>query len=363
MSLIYINGRFLTQPVTGVQRYALELIRHMDQLLDDNVFAPEIELVCLVPPQEFQNPLWKHIDIRPIGKNVGNLWEQFYLPRYLDGQPLFSPANIGPWYYANQVVTMHDASVFAFPDAYSLLFRAKYWFVFKELAKRAALVLTDSDFSKRELAHYLKVAPERFSVIPLGSDHMASVLPDRDILERNNLKEGSYMLLVASRSRHKNYDAAIMAFGLLESDVRLVTVGGNFQRVFKKSNSVTLSNMLKLGYVNDRELKALYENALGFVFPSLYEGFGLPVLEAMRAGCPVICSKAASLPEVAGDAAMYFDPGDVKDIARAIEIFLSDPNLRKEMRQKGYQQAEKFKWSTTARQILESMLTMASLEC
>ena len=114
--------------------------------------------------------------------------------------------------------------------------------------------------------------------------------------------------------------------------------------------------MLTLGYVNDRELKALYENALGFIFPSLYEGFGLPVLEAMRAGCPVISSHAASLPEVAGDAALYFDPGDVEDMARVIERFLSDPALQEDMRHKGFLQAKYFKWSTTARRILESML-------
>ena len=357
MSLIYINGRFLTQPVTGVQRYALELIRHMDQLLDDNVFAPEIELVCLVPPQDFPNPPWKHIEVRTIGRNGGNLWEQLDLPLYLKGQLLFSPTNIGPWHYANQVVTLHDASVFAFPEAYSFAFRAKYKFVFKQLAKRAALLLTDSTFSQQELAHHLEVAPGRFTVVPLGSDHLESVQADRDVLNRNNLEAGSYLLLVASRSKHKNNGAAIKAVEVIESDIRLVVVGGNFQGVFKKIDSVDIpSNMLTLGYVNDRELKALYENALGFIFPSLYEGFGLPVLEAMRAGCPVISSHAASLPEVAGDAALYFDPGDVEDMARVIERFLSDPALQEDMRHKGFLQAKYFKWSTTARRILESML-------
>ena len=270
-------------PVTGVQRYALELMRHMDWLLDDSAF-PGLELVCLVPPQDFPHPPWKNIEIRKIGKNEGNWWEQFDLPLYLKGEFLFSPANIGPWHYANQVVTIHDASVFAVPDAYSFAFRAKYRFVFKQLAKRAALLLTVSEFSRQELAHYLKVAPERFSVIPLGSDHLDSVQPDRDILKRNYLEAVSYLLLVASRSRHKNYDAVVKAVGLIDCDVRLVAVGGNFGKVFKTSTTREVpSNLLSLGYVNDRELKALYENALGFIAPSLYEGFGLPVVEAMRA--------------------------------------------------------------------------------
>ena len=218
--------------------------------------------------------------------------------------------------------------------------------------------MTDSDFSQQELARYLKVSPERFMVVPLGSDHLEAVQPNLDILKANNLEGSSYLLLVASRSRHKNYSAAVEAINLLEQDIKLVVVGGNFRQVFKASATVDYSipNMLELGYVNDQELKALYKNAKGFIFPSLYEGFGLPVLEAMRAGCPVICSQAASLPEVAGDAVLYFDPGDVEDIARAIERFLSNPAIQEDMRQKGLLQAEKFKWSTTAQRVLESML-------
>lgn len=352
---VYINGRFLTMPVTGVQRYALELLDHVDCLLDE-VANQGLKLVCLVPPGDFPQPSWNNIEVRVIGKHERNLWEQFDLPLYLNGELLFSPANIGPWHYANQVVTIHDASVFAVSDAYSFAFRAKYRFILKQLAKRAAFLLTVSDFSRQELAHYLKVSPDRFSAIPHGSDHLVSVEPDPDILRQNNLEAASYLLLVSSRSRHKNIDAVVQAVGLLDQDVRLVVVGGNFSKVFKSSTSTVNSDkMLSLGYITDRELKALYENALGFVFPSLYEGFGLPVLEAMRAGCPVICSSAASLPEVAGDAALYFDPEDVGDIARTIKYFLSTPDLQEDLRKKGLQRAEKLEWSAAAAQVLDSI--------
>lgn len=353
LARIYINGRFLSQPITGVQRYALELMHHFDALLETELFDHEIKLICLIPDRDSPSCSWKNIAVRSIGNFSGNIWEQFELPLYLNGQLLFSPANIGPWHYPNQVVTLHDASVFAFPEAYSLAFRVKYKFIFNQLAMRAASLLTDSKFSRQELAHYLEIVPERFLIVPLGSDHLDDVQSDPNILKKNDLKTESYLLLVASHSPHKNYHAAIQAVRMIDRNIRLVSVGGSYRRVFKNSNLInTASDILNLGYINDQKLKALYENALGFIAPSLYEGFGLPVLEAMRLGCPVISSHAASLPEVAGDAALYFDPNHVSSIAEAIEIFLFDPDLRRSMRKKGYRQAEKFTWATTAKMIL-----------
>jgi glycosyltransferase involved in cell wall biosynthesis len=353
LARIYINGRFLTQPITGVQRYGLELIHHFDEFLETNNFDPKIELICLVPHQGLPKSSWKNVEVRSVGNVAGNLWEQYELPRYLKGQLLFSPANIGPWHYPNQVVTLHDASVFAIPQAYSFAFRVKYKFIFNQLAKRAALLLTDSEFSRQELAHYLEIAPQRFLIVPLGSDHLDEVQSDQNILKKNILKTGSYLLLVASHSPHKNYHAAVQAVRTIDRTIKLVSVGGSYRRVFKKTNLMDASShMLNLGYVSDQELKALYENALGFIAPSLYEGFGLPVLEAMRLGCPVISSHAASLPEVAGDAALYFDPHKISSITKAVEILLSSPDLRENLRQKGYRQAEKFTWAASAKAIL-----------
>ena len=363
MRTIYVNGRFLTQPVTGVQRYALELMRHMDLLIGKSTFAPKLKLVCFVPPQNFSNPSWENIEVQTIGKSRGNLWEQFELPRYLDGNFLFSPANIGPWYYSKQLVMLHDASVFAMPKTYHFTFRLKYKFIFRQLAKRVDFFITNSEFSRRELAHYLKISPERFFVTPLGSDHIEFIESDQHILDRKKIKPNTYFLLVASRSKHKNYDSVIQAIkSLKKQDIQLVMVGGNYHQVFKKNELVCeQSNILDLGYVTDQELKSLYENALGLINPSLYEGFGLPVLEAMRVGCPVISSNAASLPEVAGDAALYFNPHDVLDIAKVIENFLSEPTLRDTMRQKGYQHTKKFEWATTAQQTLENILNISEV--
>ena len=353
---IFINGRFLTQPITGVQRYALELLNQMDKLLSDNIITPKLELICLVPPQDLLRPSWKHIEVKSTGWNRGNVWEQLDLPLSLKGQLLFSPANIGPWYYASQIVTLHDASIFAFPNAYSLAFRTKYKFIFKQLVNRAAHILTDSEFSQRELARYLKVDQDRFSVIPLGSDHMDFIQPDPSIIKRKYLRRSLYFLVVASRSRHKNYEVVVKAARTIDESVKIVTVGGNFGRVFRNKEMTEIpSNIINIGYVSDQELKALYQNSLGFIMPSLYEGFGLPVLEAMRSGCPVISSNAASLVEVAGDAVLYFDPTDANDLVEAICRLISDTSLREELREKGYQHAEKYKWSVTAQKTLDKL--------
>jgi glycosyltransferase involved in cell wall biosynthesis len=354
---IFINGRFLTQPVTGVQRHSLELLRHIDLILADGTLSQVARFVCLAPREKFAHPGWENIEIRLVGVNTGNLWEQIDLPMYARGEMLFSPANIGPCYYRNQVVTFHDASVFAVPEAYSWSFRAKYSYVFRQLSQRARRILTVSDFSGQQLARYLKIAPARFTVIPNGSNHLDVIEPDTQILQRNHLTKGSYLFMVASQSAHKNLRNVFEALKLVKTDIKVVAAGGSFKRVFQDTGVQEYpANVQILGYINDRELKALYENALGFIFPSTYEGFGLPMLEAMRCGCPVLCSNAASLPEVAGEAALYFDPHQVDDIARVFNDFLSTPQLHEELRLKGLQQAARFEWSATAQQTLEVLL-------
>ena len=353
---IFINGKFLNSPVTGVQRYALELFRHMDVILQEPVYQ-ELRLVCLAPRDTRTVPNWHHIEFRRVGFTLGNLWEQLDLPIYTHGRLLFSPANTGPFFYSNQVITFHDAAVFAVPEAYSRFFRIKYSIIFKVLSQVARLVLTDSAFSQRELAHYLDVSPDRFTVIPLGGDHLKDTLSDTSILHKNGLARNSYLLNVASQSLHKNFARVLQAIELLESDVELAVAGRSDKQIFQKTEAqADHPNIHMLGYVNDCELKALYENALGFIFPSMYEGFGLPVLEAMNSGCPVLCSNAASIPEVGGQAALYFNPQDVENIAAVIKKFLVETSLRSDLIARGYEQAAAFPWEKTARATLVSLV-------
>ncbi len=359
-STIFINGRFLTKSITGVQRYAFELLAHLDVLLEEAEYRG-LKLVCLAPPELDALPAWKNLEIHQLGVNRGNLWEQIDLPFLTRGKLLFSPANTGPFSVSNQILTFHDASVFAMPDAYSFAFRAKYWFIFKNLVRTARLILTDSRFSQHELARYLQVPAERFLVIPLGGDHFQTIQPDPTILKEHGFSKGTYFLTVASQSRHKNFDCVLEAARLVKSRVDFVAVGGSFQQVFHQNGRIETKtmppNIHALGFVNDNQLKALYENALGYIFPSLYEGFGLPVLEAMNCGCPVLCSTAASLPEVGGEAALYFDPHDANSLAAVIERFLADSTLKFDLQTRGLEHAARFTWENTARETLEALVS------
>jgi glycosyltransferase involved in cell wall biosynthesis len=355
-SQIFINGRFLAQPVTGVQRYAHELFRHVDLILQET--GPDVRLICLAPPESKNLPDWKRIEVRRVGVNIGNLWEQIDLPIAARGNFLFSPTNIGPILYSNQAVTLHDASIFAVPQAYTRTFRAKYALTFRSLVRIAKLILTDSVFSQRELSHYLGVPASRFKVIPLGGDHLNAIPADSSTLQRHGLAKHSYIFSVASQSSHKNFSSLLEAARQLENGLQFAAAGGSYGTVFQKSVAQSVpTNVRMLGYINDHELKALYENALAFIFPSTYEGFGLPVLEAMNCGCPVLCSKAASLPEVAGPAALYFDPMDVNEISDLIVKLQSDPGLQGDLSRRGREQAAGFSWMKTARETLAALLT------
>ena len=356
-STLYINGRFLTQPGTGVQRYAREIVTNFDSMLGKNKLAQIVHLRCLVPRGTTHGAPWRNITIEEVGINHGNLWEQIDLPIYLKGGFLFSPANSGPVLYRNQAVTFHDASVFAIPDAYSFLFGLKHKMTFVQLAQLAKVIFTVSKFSQDELSRYLKHPFERFKVINLAGDHMDRFQADLNILHRHNLQKNGYILIVGGKSLRKNLATVRKALELIRSETRVVVAGEGYQKIFNRDAvQWTTRNIVALGYITDEELKALYLNALGLVLPSYYEGFGLPILEAMQCGCPVLCARAASLPEVAGNAALFFDPMNAMDIAKAIDQIVLDPQLRNELTQKGYQRAKEFSWRAAASQTMDALL-------
>jgi len=362
MSDLYVNGRFLDQPLTGVQRYARALMQQVDFFIGKEQPYAGLSVTCLVPPGKriAPFPAWKNIEIRVIGRNQNNLWEQVDLPLYVKGKFLFSPTNLGPFFYPNQAVTIHDASVFAMPKAYSLMFRMKYRLGISLLASTARLILTDSNFSRVELSKYLKLPPERFQVVYLGSDHLDETAFDEGMLDAWRLREKPYFLVVASQSPHKNIAGLLKTVDQLQANVQFVLVGGSYKTVFRDSQYQLPANVLQLGYIDDSNLKALYRRALGLIFPSRYEGFGLPVLEAMRHGCPVLCSTAASLPEVGGDAVLYFDPQNPDEITAVLTRFLADPALQAELKSRGLARAGQFLWKTTTQKTLELLTPLIS---
>ena len=316
-STLFINGKFLTQSVTGVQRYSYELLNTLDEMIESQEINLRLKnIICLVPKSVKKLPSWKHIEIRKVGFFQGNIWEQFCLPFYVKNGLLFSPANIGPYFVKNQVVTMHDASVCAVPEAYSTAFKLKYKIIMKRLGKTAKSIITVSEFSKSELIKYFKIHPTRINVILLGSEHIQRIVPDPNIIKSRNLDTKPFFLSVGSNSPHKNVKIIYEAMNYFTNpEFNVVIAGGSNNLVFNDLEFHNKENIIALGYVSDAELRTLYENAIGYIFPSKYEGFGLPILEALSFGCPVISSNSASLPEVGLNNVEYFDPSDAKFLA------------------------------------------------
>ncbi|MDU1846683.1 MAG: glycosyltransferase family 1 protein [Niallia nealsonii] len=345
---IYINGRFLAQSITGVQRYALELIKAIDLLITEKKIDGEITI--LAPKNYILNPPLNNIKIKKVGIFKGHLWEQVELPFYSKGGVLFNPCGPAPLLKKEQVVTIHDGAVFANSQAFTKLFSAWYKIMFKTLGKQSREILTVSDFSKSELVKYLKVSPDKFTVTYLGKEHITRLNSDYNIIKENNLDKEKYVLAVSSLSPNKNFKGIVKAIELMDLDlnVKIVIAGGSHPSVFSDKLQITSDKIIHVGYVTDNELKALYENALCFVYPSFYEGFGLPPLEAMALKCPVIVSNRASLPEIGQNSVLYCNPNDPNDIASKIKMIVESEDLREEFANKGLERSKNFSWRKCA---------------
>jgi glycosyltransferase involved in cell wall biosynthesis len=347
---IYINGRFLTQQTTGVQRFAREILRAVDTLLVPGSVAKR-SIVLLTPPGSTPLPGLRRIECRSVGRLHGQAWEQLELPRYTRDGFSLNLCNTAPLAGRSTIVAIHDAGPFAIPEAYSRTFRIWYQLLHPQLGRRAVRMLTVSEFSRSELSRYLGIARERFSVIPNGGEHILREPADQGILKRLGLRK-PYVLAVSSHSTHKNFvgiQAAVKH--MRQQDFTLVFAGGANPRIFN-AGEAPAGESIVTGRVTDAELRALYEGATCFVYPSFYEGFGLPPLEAMTCGCPIVVSHAASLPEVCGEAAVYCDPNDPADIGRALDEVLENAALQSELRRRGQERAAQFTWTRSGTALL-----------
>jgi glycosyltransferase involved in cell wall biosynthesis len=355
MISVDINGRFLTQSVTGVQRYATEMVRALDLRLDsETTLRARYEFRLLTPRRAVGLELQlKHIPIQSFGRLAGHAWEQLELPARVGRRVLLSLCNTAPMLLAGNVVTIHDASVFAFPAAYSRAFRLWYRTLLPVLGRTAFRVVTVSEFSRTELSHRAGIPAGKLAVVSEGSEHILRTPPDTRVFARLPVSPGRYILAVGSQAPHKNLGLLAAALDRIDGIAPpLVLAGAANLKVFGGTAIKGRAGAHSAGYVTDGELRALYENACCFVYPSLYEGFGIPPLEAMRCGCPVIVSRAASLPEVCGDAALYCDPRDADDLARTIGTLLREPERSDELRRRGLERAGGFTWDRASAGLL-----------
>ena len=266
------------------------------------------------------------------------------------------------------VFTFHDAIYALFPKYHLPMNRVYLGLMMPRFLRRANAIITISECSRRDAVRLYGIAADRFHVIYEGVDPRFRPVEQPETLQEARRRyglPGEYLLAVGTIEPRKNLSMLLDTFLAVKTrsgrqDLRLVIVGKKgwlFQDFFRRLAELGLDDGQQVifpGYVADEDLPALYAGAACFVFPSLYEGFGLPVLEAMASGAPVVCSNASSLPEVAGDAALMVNPEDAGAFARAVERVLADPDLRRDLRARGLLRAAEFTWERTARQTMEA---------
>lgn len=305
MKKIVINGRFLSQHITGVQRVAHELVRELDNLAREK----KIEVIILAPKNIIFENLYKNIKIKKVGYLKGVLWEQLELPFYAIREKgiLINLGSVAPIINTG-IVDIHDISFRVNPQFFSKKFSWYYRVLIWILVRTSKKILTVSEFSKQEIIKYYKVSEEKIEVIYNSWEHILRINEDFSILQKFNLEKKSFYLAVSSVAPNKNFKY-IIELAKLYPEKQFVIAGKKNIKVFGKLGVEDLKNLLWCGYVTDEELKALYMTCKGFIYPSFYEGFGLPPLEAMGCGCEEIyVSNTSCLPEIFEDSVVYLTP-------------------------------------------------------
>ena len=354
-STFVVNGRFMGRPVTGVERFAREILLALDQGLHE--WLPGARLILAVPPGTPDTLGLRNADVVEVGQKQGHAWEQLELARFRPELPLISLCNTAPIMRRRQHVVIHDAAVFSLPEAYGWKFRLAYKVMHHALARLGANILTVSEFSRRELAGHLHLPASRIGVLPESGEHMLRLQPDDTILERHGLGQRPYVLAVSSNHLGKNFGFVAQALLQLgQPDFDVVVAGGSNSAVFAQRGTNLPPFIKRVGYVSDEALASLYRHAACFVFPSVYEGFGLPPLEAMTIGCPVLASRAASIPEVCGNAAIYFDPSDPQAFTQALQgVMMLDAGQKQAWRARSVSHSQAWTWRRAAQELAQKM--------
>ena len=351
---IFVNARFLTQNLTGVQRYAIELCRQLKKL-----YGNKIIFVC--PRNVINHEVFDEFGASVIGQHTGHLWEQWDLPRYLkkQGSPLLvNLSNTAPLLYKNKVTTIHDITFVRYPETFSKSFVALYRSVIPLVIKTSRHIFTVSEFSKKEISGFYHCKPTKISVV------YNAVSGDFHRVIDEELSKKRYFMAVSSVKANKNFIYILDAFQKFSDgnkDIELFIIGD------LKSNSFQTLNIDKylknpqikaMGRVSDEELIKFYSNALAFLFPSLYEGFGIPPLEAQACGCPAICAEASCLPEVFGNSVLYCNPHVVDSLVNAMNRIAYNKDLRSKMINDGINNVKRYSWQDSALNFADKVNTI-----
>jgi glycosyltransferase involved in cell wall biosynthesis len=345
-----------------VQRYAAEIVKAMDRLLASGKAPPQLmdaEWQILAPPNAQTLSGLRRINVKQVGSLQGHAWDQIDLARAAAGTRLVSLANSGPVLHRDHLVVIHDAQVFRRSDFFSWRYLALHR-TLGHLLARTATIATVSAFSRNELADVLSLDPASIPVVPNSAEHFATVEPDFSIIEKLHLAPHQFFLFVGSMTKNKNVDTAIRAAERLgRADYPLVVVGGDNSKVFGGGATATSSGVIIAGRLKDEEIAALFSRAAAFVFPSLYEGFGVPPLEAMFFACPVIASSAAAVRETCDDAAVYFDPLSAEELSARMRERIALGRISPAEQEKQRQRLATYSWANSAAAMLEFLAKSA----
>lgn len=336
---IVLNGKWLAATATGVQRYAGELAR---RILERDAAA------TVIMPADAVRPDWLPEHRVVVSRTRRALFEQVALPWHARRKTLLSLAASGPLIARDQLVMIPDAITARYPGSYSRRFVIWYRLLHRVLARRARHVITISEFSRRELADVLGVPEERFELVVPGHEHALEAVTaptDPALVEAIRTP---YVLCIGSLTPSKNLAPVTRA--LAEAGIPVVVVGASgVKRVYAEEAGLTAPGVHLAGRLSDPELRYLTRGARALVFPSLYEGFGLPVIEAQALGCPVVASDRASIPEAGGDAALYFD---ALDPAAAVALLDTLDDERDALIARGHDNVARFSWEASADRVL-----------
>ena len=322
---IIVNARFRSRAQTGVERYGAEILQRIG------------ERVRIVQPE------WG------LQGTAGHFWEQFILPLLVHPKAvLWSPANTGPLSLSNQVLSLHDLTPLESPEWYQASFSLWYRIFLPRLIRRVRRVVVPSEYIRQKVLARFSLPAEQAITIPCGVD------TNRFQPGERYLDQTPYLLFVGTLQPRKNLPVLLNVWGDIKKRYpgQVLVIAGAAGRSFQRVHLPGSQDQVRYtGYVPEAELPRLYAGATAFVFPSLDEGFGLPLMEAMASGVPVIASRAGAIPEVVGDAALLFDPNNPTELACELCRCLDQPELRSTLRLSGLERAKIFSWDTCAQRI------------
>lgn len=351
---IVIDARMVGQEMHGIARYTYNLIKGVLNIDQKNKY------IVLIG-KDFPNIKTGNFERRILRSrwiSISEQWELVNVLKELKPDLYHAPSFVAPVLNPfPMVMTIHDVNHIALADNYSLFHTLYYRFIVGPSAKKSSKILTDSEFSKKEISKYLLLPDEKIRVIYSGCGEEFRPIKDQKELERLRKRYSlpeTLILYVGSYKPHKNVSNLLNAYARLSLEIPLVLSGKGNKDLLALSKALKVDKkIIFIGDIKESDLPAIYNCATLFVFPSFYEGFGLPPLEAMSCGCPVICSNTSSLPEVVGDAAIMVNPHDTKELAAAIHKILSDEGFRQEMIRRGLKRAAMYSWEETARRTLQ----------